>query len=60
MNVRQAMYAMSMQTVMILMAATGVTAGQDSWEMDTIAQVSYVQFNIWTANILKSSAYCRH
>ena len=40
MNVRQTTHAMSMQTVMILMAATGVCAGQDSWEMDTTAQVS--------------------
>ena len=40
-NVRQATHVMSMQTVMILMAATGVGAGQDSWEMDTTAQVMY-------------------
>ena len=39
MNVRQTTHVMSMQTVMILMAATGVSAGQDSWEMDTTAQV---------------------
>ena len=39
MNVRQKTRVMSMQTVMILMAATGVSAGQDSWEMDTTAQV---------------------
>ena len=41
MNVSQKMHVMSMQTVMILMAATGVSAGQDSWEMDTTALVSY-------------------
>ena len=40
MNVRQTTRVMSMQTVMILMVATGVSAGQDSWEMDTTAQVS--------------------
>ena len=39
MNVRQTTCVMNMQTVMILMAATGVSAGQDSWEMDTTAQV---------------------
>ena len=39
MNVRQTTHVMSMQTVMILMAATGVSAGKDSWEMDTTAQV---------------------
>ena len=30
---------MVMQTVMILMAVTGVSAGQDSREMDTTVQV---------------------
>ena len=35
MNVRQTIHVMSMQTVMILMVATGVSAGQDSVEMDT-------------------------
>ena len=39
MNVRQTTHVMSMQTVMILMVAIGVSAGQDSWEMDTTAQV---------------------
>ena len=39
MNVRHTTHVMSMQTVMTLMAATGVSAGQDSWEMDTTAQV---------------------
>ena len=38
MNVKQTC-VMSMQTVMILMAATGVSAGKDSWKMDTTAQV---------------------
>ena len=59
MNVRTATHVVSMQTVMILMAVTGVSAEQDSREMDTTAQVSYVQFNIWTASI-SSHAYCRH
>ena len=36
------MYAVSMQTVMILMAATGVSAGLDSREMATTVQVSSV------------------
>ena len=40
MNVRQTTRVMNMQTVMIVMAATGVSAGQDSWETDTTAQVS--------------------
>ena len=39
MNVSQKIHVMSMQTVMILMAATGVSAPQDSREMDTTAQV---------------------
>ena len=39
MNVRQTMRVMNMHTVMIVMAATGVSAEQDSWEMDTTAQV---------------------
>ena len=33
---------MVMQTVMILMAVTGVSAGQDSREMDTTVQVSSI------------------
>ena len=41
MNVRQTTHVMSMQTVMILMAATGVSVLWDSWEMDTTAQVSF-------------------
>ena len=40
MNVRQTTRVMSMQTVMILMVATGVSVAQDFWEMDTTAQVS--------------------
>ena len=51
MNVRQTTHVMSMQTVMILMAATGVSAGQDSWEMDTTAQVyeyEYVYIHFYT------------
>ena len=32
---------MRMQSVTTLKAATGVNAGQDSLEMDTIAQVGY-------------------
>ena len=39
MNVKQTTHVMSMQTVIILMAATGVSAGKDSREMDTTAQV---------------------
>ena len=41
MNVRQTTHVMSMQTVMILMVATGVSAPQDFWEMDITAQVSF-------------------
>ena len=43
MNVSQspAIYVMSMQTVMILMVATGVSAGQDSCKMDTVVKVMY-------------------
>ena len=41
MNVNQAMHVMNMQTVTILMAATGVSAGEDSQEMDTTVQVMY-------------------
>ena len=35
-----------MQTVMILMAATGVSTGQDSSETDTTAQVDFTHFTI--------------
>ena len=41
MNVNQVTHVMSMQTVMILMVATGVSAGQDSCEMNTIVKVMY-------------------
>ena len=55
MNVRQTTRVMSMQTVMILMAATGVSAGLDFWEMDTTAQVDqYIHVcrgrKIWNKN----------
>ena len=43
MNASQTTHVMSMQSVMILMVATGVSAGQDSWEMDTTALVSFAQ-----------------
>ena len=42
MNVGQGMYVVSMQAVMILMAATGVSACLDSREMATTVQVSSV------------------
>ena len=35
-----AIHVMIMQSVMILMVATGVSAGQDSREMDTTVQVT--------------------
>ena len=41
MSVLVATSVMVMQTVMILMAVTGVSAGQDSREMDTTVQVSF-------------------
>ena len=40
MSVQQIMNAVIMLTVMILMVATGVSAGQDSREMDITVQVS--------------------
>ena len=43
MNVLVATSVMVMQTVMILMAVTGVSAGQDSREMDTTVQVCFWQ-----------------
>ena len=56
MNVRQAMYVLSMQTVMILMAATGVSVGQDSWEMDTTAQVDLYFYRKWYKIIVIGSS----
>ena len=40
------MGVVGMPTVIILMVATGVSAGQDSREMDTIVQVSYLKL-VW-------------
>ena len=53
MNVRQTTHVMSMQTVMIPMAATGVSAGQDSWEMDTTAQVDQYMIHIHVCSIIR-------
>ena len=58
MSVQQVMNAVIMLTVMILMVATGVSAGQDSREMDITVQVSLSE--CMTGHSVSLVLYCRY
>ena len=57
MSVQQVMNAVIMLTVMILMVATGVSAGQDSREMDITVQVSLSECTNISIILLQCSLY---